>query len=66
MMLTKNQLTGTTNMRTFKIIAVAIITMYIGVEMISNIEDDYSYMNNSDVRVRMQANSEAYDAKYNR
>ena len=52
-------------MRTFKIIAVAIIVMYIGIESIGNIREDVTYSNMSDIRVRMAADAAAYDARYN-
>ena len=52
-------------MRTFKIIVVAIVVMYVGVEAIGNIEEDFTYHNHSDIRVRMAADQEAYDKKYN-
>ena len=51
-------------MRTFKIVAVAIFVMYIGVEAIGNIEEDFTYHSHSDIRVRMAADQEAYDARY--
>ena len=51
-------------MRTFKIIAVAFIVMYVGVEAIGNIEEDITYHNQSDIRVRMAADAAAYEARY--
>ena len=51
-------------MRTFKIIAVAFIVMYVGVEAIGNIREDVTYSNMADVRVRMAADAAAYEARY--
>ena len=51
-------------MRNFKIIAVALITMYVGVEAIGNIREDFNYHSHSDFRVRMAADQEAYEARY--
>ena len=51
-------------MRTFKIIAVAIFVMYVGVEAIGNIEEDFTYHNQSDIRIRMAADQVAYEARY--
>ena len=39
--------------------------MYVGVEAIGNITEDINYHNRSDFRVRMVADADAYDAKYN-
>ena len=52
-------------MRTFKIVAVALIVMYVGIEAIGNIEEDFTYHNQSDIRVRMAADQDAYNEKYN-
>ena len=51
-------------MRNFKIVAVALITMYVGVEAIGNIEEDFTYHSQSDIRVRMAADAEAYNERY--
>ena len=51
-------------MRTFKIVTVALFVMYIGVEAIGNIEEDITYHNQSDIRVRMAADTAAYEARY--
>ena len=52
-------------MRTFRIVCVALIVMYVGVEAIGNIEEDFTYHNQSDIRIRMAADQAAYEARYN-
>ena len=51
-------------MRTFKIVAIALMVMYVGVEAIGNIEEDFTYHSQSDIRVRMAADAEAYNMRY--
>ena len=53
-------------MRTFKIIIIAIVTMYVGVEAIGNVMEDVTYHNQSDIRARMDADRDAYEARYNK
>ena len=52
-------------MRTFRIVCVALIVMYVGVEAIGNIEEDIKYSSHSDIRIRMAADAAAYEARYN-
>ena len=51
-------------MRTFRIIAVALIVMYVGVEAIGNIEEDITYHNQSDIRARMAVDAAVYDSRW--
>ena len=51
-------------MRLFRIIFVSFVVMYVGVEAIGNITEDINYHNRSEFRVRMAADSAAYDLRY--
>ena len=51
-------------MRSFRIIAVALIVMYVGVEAIGNIEEDIAWGSHSDIRVRMASDAAAYDERW--